>query len=833
MRTLKKTLALVLCLAMIAGLCTSAAFADAAQIEYTEAAEVMNAIGVLKGDGTNFNPKGILTRAEAAVMLAKLVGDGDLKATSTFKDMKGYEWAQNFAAVCEQKGFILGDGNGNFLPGNTLTGYQFGLMLCRALGYKPAQEGVESATYEIGTAALMKKIGLSAAIKGFDGTKGITREQAAALLLKTLQTPMVYYPTTGTSITVGNTTITAGAGAAEPVTAAVTTSSAISDATVVINSVTYDKVELGEEYFPGLTYAPAASSSEAFGRPAHSWTYNGPIGTYATPATLTYTANMNTPVGKKQILADLTAKGVALSKSGSDYTFTPNYSDADTADSVDDIAALTANGKLVEVYVNLAKAVYDIVEVEYTVEKISSITTNAATGDVTYVLTQSSSKVNYADDKYNTDSIVLHGTFAIGDVVTTAPDANIGGRIHVYPTTVVSGAQSAYNTLTNLVTVGGQPYAVATGVVKTAPSTYLSASDFATNSAVAAKYFIDQYGFLVATDNTNVYTNYAQLISWVGKVEKTLDGAAVPSATGRFLLADGTVADYTVNIPFVGGVYSLLGTTITAADGNSDGVNDTLDAELNEGQVYAYSLNGTVITLQEVATTSDVPGTAVTAAAGAAIASGATSATVDNKNALLTADTVYVLYDAITKTATKYVGTLPVGASLTTGSTTTVISVASSSLATVKVVFGVVADAPAAATRDYAYVIAADVTTTLINGVNVATYTGYKADGTTVTLYDATGSDVSGNGLYTWDAKNEITGAHPNASSEVIAQATYTVVGNQIINGSTSAVYNLGAHKTVFIDKSKTVIDGNSCIVVCQVVNGFATKNVEAIFVVG
>ena len=80
MRTLKKTLALVLCLAMIAGLCcfgTSAAFADAADIEYTEAVEVMNALGVLKGDGTNFNPKGILTRAEAAVMLAKLIGEGN------------------------------------------------------------------------------------------------------------------------------------------------------------------------------------------------------------------------------------------------------------------------------------------------------------------------------------------------------------------------------------------------------------------------------------------------------------------------------------------------------------------------------------------------------------------------------------------------------------------------------------------------------------------------------------------------------------------------------------------------------------------------------------
>ena len=211
MRTLKKTLALVLCLAMVAGLCcfgTSAAFADAAEIEKTEAAEVMNALGVLKGDGTNFNPKGILTRAEAAVMIAKLLGGGDMKATSTYKDMAGFEWAQSYAAFCENAGIIKGDGKGNFLPGQTLTGYQFGLMLIRALGYQPAKEGVDAASYEIGTAALMKKIELNKAVVGFDGTAGLTREKAAALMLKALGTNMVTYGG-GSSIVVTpeNTTI--------------------------------------------------------------------------------------------------------------------------------------------------------------------------------------------------------------------------------------------------------------------------------------------------------------------------------------------------------------------------------------------------------------------------------------------------------------------------------------------------------------------------------------------------------------------------------------------------------------------------------------------------
>ena len=52
MRTLKKTLCLVLCLAMMAGLCcvaASATFDDEADIQYKEAVAVLTGIGVLLG----------------------------------------------------------------------------------------------------------------------------------------------------------------------------------------------------------------------------------------------------------------------------------------------------------------------------------------------------------------------------------------------------------------------------------------------------------------------------------------------------------------------------------------------------------------------------------------------------------------------------------------------------------------------------------------------------------------------------------------------------------------------------------------------------------------
>ena len=70
MRNLKKILALVLALVMSLSLVTianAADFTDNDDISYEEAADVMNAIGIIEGfeDGS-FDPDGTLTREQAA-----------------------------------------------------------------------------------------------------------------------------------------------------------------------------------------------------------------------------------------------------------------------------------------------------------------------------------------------------------------------------------------------------------------------------------------------------------------------------------------------------------------------------------------------------------------------------------------------------------------------------------------------------------------------------------------------------------------------------------------------------------------------------------------------
>ena len=76
MKNLKRALSLVLSAAMMVGMMaigTSAAFADVDSSDNLEAISVMEMIGVMEGDGTNFNPDRVVTRNEMAVVICNLM----------------------------------------------------------------------------------------------------------------------------------------------------------------------------------------------------------------------------------------------------------------------------------------------------------------------------------------------------------------------------------------------------------------------------------------------------------------------------------------------------------------------------------------------------------------------------------------------------------------------------------------------------------------------------------------------------------------------------------------------------------------------------------------
>ena len=154
MRTLKKTLSLLLAVALVLSLTVvgaSAAYTgnkvdtlkDAADVgaDYSEAVGVMVGLGIIEGydDGT-LRPETTYTREQAAKIIAYMqLGPKDaesLRCTKApFTDVAADRWSAGYIAYCVEQGIIDGMGDGTFQPEAQLTGYQWAKMLLCAVGY--------------------------------------------------------------------------------------------------------------------------------------------------------------------------------------------------------------------------------------------------------------------------------------------------------------------------------------------------------------------------------------------------------------------------------------------------------------------------------------------------------------------------------------------------------------------------------------------------------------------------------------------------------------------------------------------------------------------------
>lgn len=202
MKNFKKVLALVLAVATLLSFATVASaadFKDASSIDHTEAVDVLSAIGVLEGytDG-EFKPTKVITRAEAAKIIAMFDnGDTDideLYAPVDFTDVESGHWAESFISYCYHTGIIAGVGNNKYAPSDDVTGVQFLKMVLVVLGFDAKEEGLTGTGYAVRTRALARELGLLAGIgNDFDYTKGLTRENAAQIMLNALTVGTVEY----------------------------------------------------------------------------------------------------------------------------------------------------------------------------------------------------------------------------------------------------------------------------------------------------------------------------------------------------------------------------------------------------------------------------------------------------------------------------------------------------------------------------------------------------------------------------------------------------------------------------------------------------------------
>ena len=168
MKNLKKVLALVMAFAMVFTMMATAgaAYTDQADIEATEAVEMLNAIGVMTGDPDgSFRPNDTITRAEACRMIYTIRTNSDnadayKDMQTTFKDVPSDAWYAGYVKHCQAANIVSGTSATTFEPNRDVTGVELALMCLRVMGYDPAKADIGGSTWSTKTIGLATEAGL-------------------------------------------------------------------------------------------------------------------------------------------------------------------------------------------------------------------------------------------------------------------------------------------------------------------------------------------------------------------------------------------------------------------------------------------------------------------------------------------------------------------------------------------------------------------------------------------------------------------------------------------------------------------------------------------------
>ncbi|MBT9816618.1 hypothetical protein GPK77_02570 [Butyricicoccus faecihominis] len=132
-RTMNKWLRAVCVGAATAAMLTASAFAA----NYTNCADSLHEMGLFQGTQNGYDLDRTPTRAEAAVMLVRLLGKEDeakaLTYTAPFTDLKG--WEKPYVQYLYSNGLANGTNRTTFNPTGKCTAQMYAVFLLRALGY--------------------------------------------------------------------------------------------------------------------------------------------------------------------------------------------------------------------------------------------------------------------------------------------------------------------------------------------------------------------------------------------------------------------------------------------------------------------------------------------------------------------------------------------------------------------------------------------------------------------------------------------------------------------------------------------------------------------------
>ena len=522
MRNLKRVLSLALAALMLMGMMVVGAgaaskdFTDASEIKNVEAVDVMVALGILEGgDKGDFQPNSILTREQAAKIICYLLlGTENAEKLTTnstvFNDVAANRWSAPYISYCVNLSILAGDGNGHFFPEGKLTGAAFAKMLLVALGYDAKIENYVGRDWMVNVAADAVEAGIVPS--GLVLSNELSRQDAAQMAFQTLTAVLVDYK--------GGTNVTTGDGTTVVVDSERYNVTTASGTGYKMGAANDGYVQFCERYFTTLKLN--VGGHDELDRPADEWIYaNKSVGAYATTPAVVYTANMNTTSGKKTVKSDLknyyyggTAAGSKISSTGN---VTPGNNDIDTSD---EVAALTANGRSVEIYVT-DNIITNIVAIDSKLVTVKKVTKDEVTfvGRGVNAVKEDDSLFGFFSDLKKDDKavVVLNDTH---DIVEAYVPETVTGKFTKIKGT---GATTEY-------TVDGTVYQAATG---SSLSSTLKDSNLNNTYTLT----LDKYGYILAVGEEEAADSvYAYVMDASANVNRGEYDYAL-----KVLFADGTI----------------------------------------------------------------------------------------------------------------------------------------------------------------------------------------------------------------------------------------------------------------------------------------------------
>ena len=533
MRNLKRVLSLGVTAAMISGLMimgsSAASYADVSSEDNVEAIDVLQAVGVMVGDEDgNFNPDEYVTRNEMAVVMSNLLALNVSNFTSSsipFTDVP--DWAAPYVAACYADGITSGTSDTTYGGDDTVTAAQAGLMMLKALGHFQYSS-------DFGSDWQLSAVRQASSTDLYDGvdagaSSAMTRNEVAQLALNALEATMVEPSSDGSTIVVGDITVSSNVSYDERTSSNNQYASISNDH--ADDSDSQYTIELGEELYDGdLEKSSADANEDVFGRPAVTWEYNNDeIGTYADDPEETYTAAVD-----KDALYDLIGSSVYNDLEDEDTTLDVylngdllDVDDVNTAQDTnydtlleaffdrnnDDDAEYTGRGVLTEVFVDddnnvtitlintyVAQVDGDYDEDNEELELTIPDENEVATPDVD--LTLSSDDFDNLD-QFSDEDYVLY-TAAGGEIQTIEAAEVITGTVSAYTvgTSVTAGGTRYYynNTYTSARWDDEDVDDEDSGVTTNDLVTYSLGNDYTL--------VLDGYGYVIYSDGTSSVNDY-------------------------------------------------------------------------------------------------------------------------------------------------------------------------------------------------------------------------------------------------------------------------------------------------------------------------------------